>query len=453
VIGSGVTGAPGATVQLARFAASIRLEDIPERVQHEGLRALLNFLGCAVGGSNQETRRAFERALAGTAGPGNATVLGGQRSSDCVHAALANALSATVYGFCDTHAQAIVHPSPPVLAAALALGEHRHAHGPDLLLAAVLGLEAACRLSKAISVSPSVGNLGWLQSGLVGAVGAAAACGKLLGLDADQFASAIGVAASQGHGLRVAMGTMATPLIHAQGAETGLRAALLAAEGFSGPQNAIEGEYGFARMFAQSADLDALTGGLGSQYELSSLTYKPYPAGIVAHPAIDAALRLKRHGHDASAIKRVDVRISPAAAKLTARRHPANATDAQFSLQHWSAVALIHGTTRVQDAELPRIEEPAVVALREKIHTQADAGIAADAADMTITLRDGRQQQETVEHCVGSLEHPMSDADIETKVRGLCEAILGEARCAELIRETWAVRNMQNVSRIGTICR
>ncbi len=443
----------GATLRLASWVVGTTLQDIPALVQHEGLRAWLNFLGCAVGGVDQETRRTFERSLAGTAGRGSSTVFGCGRSSDCVHAALANALAATVYGFCDTHAQAIVHPSPPALAAALALGEQRKAHGRDLLLAGILGLEVACRLSKAISVHPAVGNLGWLQSGLVGGVGAVVACGKLLGLDVGQLASAIGLAAAQGQGLRVAMGTMSTPLIHAQGADTGLRAALLAAEGFTGPQNGIEGEYGFARMFAPSAFLDGLTDRLGKAYELSALTYKPFPAGIVAHPAIDAALRLYRRGLDAANIVRVDAVISPAAAKLTARRHPADSTDAQFSLQHWSAVALIHGTARVQDADPPRLQEPAVVALREKIHVRADERITADAADMSITLQDGRQLRESVEHCVGSIAHPMGDADIENKVRGLCEPVMGAARCTALIGETWALRDMLDVSCLGAICR
>lgn len=443
----------GVTVRLASWLAGATLQDFPAPVQHEGLRAWLNFLGCAVGGAHQETRHTFERALAGTAGRGGATVFGYGRSSDCVHAALANALGATVYGFCDTHAQAIVHPSPPVLAAAFALGEQRRTHGRELLLAGILGLEVACRLSKAISVSPSVGNLGWLQSGLVGAAGAAVACGKLLALDARKLASAIGLAVSQGHGLRVAMGTMATPLIHAQGAETGLRAALLAAEGFSGPQDGIEGEYGFARMFAQNAILDALTDSLGNVFELAALTYKPFPAGIVAHPAIDAALRLHRRGLDAAKIERVDVGISAEAAKLTARRHPENSTDAQFSLQHWSAVALIHGTARVQDADLPRLQEPAVVALRNRINTRADEGIAGDAAEMSITLQDGSQIREIVEHCVGSIAHPMGDEDIENKVHGLCEPVIGAARSKALIGEIWGLRDMRDMSRLGDICR
>jgi len=256
---------PGKTETFAQWAASARFDDLPAPVCHEARRALINYLGCAIHGSRHPASIVFRDLLVEFSGAGQATVVGTRRKADIFHAALANALHATVDAFCDTHAEAIIHPSAPVMAAALALAELHRANGRSLILAMTLGLEAACRLSKAISVSPARGNLGWLQTGVAGGVGAAVASASLLGLDAQRTAAAIGIAASQAGGLRVSMGTMTTPLVHAQGAETGLRAACLAKAGFTGPLDAIEAEHGFAQMFASASELGHFTRGLGEQ--------------------------------------------------------------------------------------------------------------------------------------------------------------------------------------------
>src|SRR5690606_21372878 len=149
-----------------------------QAVRHESRRALLNFLGCALAGAGHPARIIFDTALGACSGGHQATVIGTGRKGDTSHAALANALSATVDAFCDTHAQAIVHPSAPVIAAALALAEQRRASGEAVLHAIAMGLEAACRLSKAISVEPARSHMGWLQTGLAGGVGAAVAAGS-----------------------------------------------------------------------------------------------------------------------------------------------------------------------------------------------------------------------------------------------------------------------------------
>ena len=447
--------ARGATEIISAWIAAQsqrRCADLPEAVCKEATRALLNCLGCVIGGAGHSARALWDQVLGESYGPPHATILGTLHRASAIQAALANALGATVDAFCDTHAQAIIHPSAPVITAALALAEQRRSSGEVLLRAIVLGVEIECRLSKAISVAPARASFGWLQTGIGGAVGAAVAAGSLLGLDARQMAQAIGIAASQAGGLRISMGTYATPLVHAQGAETGLRAALLAATGFTGPENVVEGEFGFAQMFCAEPALAHLTEGLGDRYELLSLTYKAYPCGIVAHAAIDAALGLKAKGVDAASIERIEARVHPSAVKLTGRQHPKDSNEAQFSLQHWAAVALVHGTARLSDASPERLIEPAVVALRGRIETVADAALAPDAAAMSATLANGKRIAVKIDHCTGSAAHPMSDADIETKFRGLASARLDSSRIAVVIDLCRRVRELDDVSLLALAC-
>lgn len=417
-----------ATATLAQWAATTRHADLPDAVRKEGRRALLNGLACMTGGAAHPARGIFDGVLGPRFGPGEATLLGTSGRADITHAAYANALAGTVDAFCDTHAEAVIHPSAPVIAAALALAEQRHAPGEALLLAVILGLETACRLSKAVSVAPAQANLGWLQTAIDGGVGAAVAAGSLLGLDATGMARAIGIAACQAGGMRIGLGNMIVPLVHAQGAEQGLRAALLAAGGFTAPLDSIEAQQGFAEMFSRTPSLGHLTDGLGTHYELLGLTYKAFPCGIVAHPVIDAALQLKARGVDVTAIERIEARVHPLAVKWTAKPHPRDGNEAQFSLQHWISVALIRGTASVADVGADRLADPVIHAMRERVTALADDAMSGVSCVFTAVMKGGERITIEVKHCQGSAQNPMSDADLEAKFRGLANGVLDAAQ-------------------------
>ena len=172
--------------------------------------------------------------------------------------------------------------------------------GADFLLAFALGIEMTCRLSKAISVPPAKGTVAWSQTGITAGIGAAVAAAKLLKLDATRLQYAIGIALSQAAGFRVMHATMVSSLMPAQGAQTGLRAAVLAERGFTASPAALEGRYGFLEVFAETPHVPSLADGLGERFEILRNTYKPYPCGIVIHPIIDACLQLRReHAIDA----------------------------------------------------------------------------------------------------------------------------------------------------------
>ena len=181
------------TMGLAEYVAATRPGHLPEAVRREALRAFVNIVGCIVGGSRHEAVEITWRALQPFAGPPQATLIGRGARTDLVTAALINGLAASAYTYDDTHAEAIVHPSAPVIAAALAVAEHRPVSGPGLLHAFALGVETVCRLSKAVSVPPAVGSIAWSQTGIAGGIGAAVAAGKLLDLDTAMLCRAVGM--------------------------------------------------------------------------------------------------------------------------------------------------------------------------------------------------------------------------------------------------------------------
>ncbi|MBI3937429.1 MAG: MmgE/PrpD family protein [Betaproteobacteria bacterium] len=433
---------------LARYLVNSRHEDLPPPVIHEASRAILNWLGCAIGSSRHET---VERALAALrefSGPPQAAVLGRTERLDILHAALVNGISSHVLDFDDTHARA-VHPSAPVLPALLAYAEWRKVSGAELAHAFVLGVEAEIRIG--LSVFPEHYDVGWHITGTAGVFGAAAAAGKLLRLDERQMAWALGIAATQSAGLREMFGSMCKSFHPGRAAHNGLTAALLAARNFTSSERAIEAPRGFAHVLSTRFDPAVITQGLGERFEILSNMYKPYACGLVVHAAIDGCIELKREHHLAPhEIERIELGVNPLVLELTGKQSPQTGLEGKFSVYHAAAVAVVHEAAGEAQFSDECVRHPEVVALRGKVTARADGALRKTEAYATIRLKDGRTFTRHVEHALGTLARPMSDADLEAKFRGLVSGILPESRREALIRMCWAITTLDDA---GVVAR
>ncbi len=418
---------PAITGTLARFAVESRWSAIPAAVQREASRATINWLGCALGGCRDETVERLWSALADFAGPPQATPLGRGAKTDVLTAALVNAVSANVLDFDDTHLATVIHPTAVVASALLALAEHRHISGAEFLHALTLGIECACRIGNA--VGPAHYEDGWHISGTCGVFGAAVAAGKILGLDAQQMAWALGIAATEASGLRLMLGSMTKSFNLGHAARSGLNAALLAAKNFTSSERALESRTGFLRVLATDGDSAAITRELGSQWEVLANAYKPYPCGVVIHPAIDACLDLRvQHAIDASAIARIELRVNPLAIKLCGNPAPRDGLESKLSIAHAVAAAMLDGAAGVAQFTDMRVATSAVIALREKVALTADAAIGKEQAHARVTLAGGTNHELFVMHARGSLARPLSDAELATKFRALAAGVLTPAK-------------------------
>mgnify|MGYP002624016546 CR=1 FL=1 len=422
----------GATRLLARLVAEARLEDMPAEVRHEGVRAFVNWLGCAVGGAPHPGVAAAARAAAAFGGgEAVATLLGLRRRADPMAAALVNGISSHVLDFDDTHEAALIHPSAPVLPAALALAEARGADGAELLAAFLLGVEVACRVGRA--VMPAHYDAGWHATGTLGAIGAAAAAARLLGLDAERTAWALGIAATQPVGLRVHFGSMTKSLHPGRAAQNGLLAALLAAEGFDAAPDAIEGRRGFAEVLTTGFAPERIAEGLGARWEIMGNTYKPFACGLVVHPVIDCCLRLRAApGFSAGAVERVRLRVHPLVMDLTGKREPGSGLEGKFSVFHAAAVALLDGAGGEAQFSDARVTAPEVVALRRRVEAVVDPACGRTEAEVAVALRGGGAEELRAATAapLGSLANPMPDAALGAKFLDLAAPVLG-ARPAE----------------------
>lgn len=439
---------PPVTRILARYVVSARPEDVPESVRKEATRTLLNWVGCAVGGSRHETLDRAISALAPFSGPGQATVLGRKERMDVLHAALMNGISSHIFDFDDTHLRTIIHPAGPVASAILALGEHRPTTGRDFLHALVLGAEVECRIGNA--VYPEHYDVGWHITGTVGPFGAAAAAGKLLSLNEQQMAWAMGLAAAQPVGLREMFGTMTKSFHPGRAAQNGLTAALLASKNFTSSSQGIEAPRGWANIVSTGRRYGEITNNLGRTFEIASNTYKPFPCGIVIHPAIDACLQLRSEQRlTADQIDRVDLRVHPLVLELTGKKEPQSGLEGKFSVYHAVAAALVRGRVGEKEFSDAAVRDSEMIALRRRVYPEIDRSIAEDQVRVTIHIKDGRRLEKYIEHAIGSAKNPMSDAQLEAKFRGLAEGILSPARIDRLIEMCWTAAQLPNVAELA----
>lgn len=436
---------PAVTRDLAAFAVGVRSGDLPAEVRREAPRALLNILGCMLGGCDEPAVLATLAAAQRWSGPPQASVIGHAARVDVLHAALVNAVSSAVLVFDDTHWGTVLHPSGPVAAALLAVAEEKPASGADFAVALLVGIEVACRAAVMLAAPPAECSTGFSMTGLVGGIGAAAAAGRLLGLDRDEMEAALGTAAAQGAGFRQTHSSMAGYLVPAQGARAGLMSAMLAQDGFTCSPQSLEGPRGFGHVFASQPNFTAALAGLGTRFELLSNTYKPYPCGVVIHPIIDACLEIVAAASGAR-IDAVDIEVHPLAIELTSQRHPADEREVQVSLYHWAAAALLRGRAGLAESQMAVIADPAVAALRDRIEAQARADMPRQGAVVRVRYADGSSREAKIEVCRGSLQRPMSDEDLADKFLELADRCLDATAAGNLLDQCLALERQRDVA-------
>lgn len=433
---------------LASYVVAGKLDDIPAPVRKEAARTLLNWVGCVLGGSQSEAVGMAISALSPFFGPEQASLLGRKERTDILNAALINGISSHVLDFDDTHLRTVIHPAGPVLSAILALAEYQPVSGGDFLNAMVLGIETECRIGNA--VYPAHYDIGWHITGTAGVFGAAAASGKLLGLSEQQMVWALSLAATQPVGLREMFGTMTKSFHPGRAAHNGLTAAFLAAKNFTSSDHGIEAKSGWANVLSTERNYAEITEKLGQTYEVSLNSYKPFPCGVVMHPAIDGCIQLRRQYRlTPDQIDRVELRVHPLVLELTGKKTPQTGLEGKFSIYHAAAIAIVEGVAGEQQFSDKAVRDPVVIGVRDRVSAVIDPAVKQDQVRITITLKDGRRLEKYVEHAVGSVDNPMSDQDLEAKFAGQADGVLPVAqarRAMDLCRDVEMLPNAAAVA-------
>ena len=441
--------APPITQILAQFVATHPSRGWSDAVDHEATRTFLNWLGCAVGAAGHESADASLAAVNMLQPAPQASVLGRAVKVDMASAALINGITSHTFDFDDTHLKTIIHPAGPVCSAVLALAEHKGYSGRAVLDAVVLGIDVACRVGNAMY--PDHYDRGWHITGSTGTLGAAAACARLLGLNTQQTTMALGIAASQPVGMREQFGTMTKPFHPGAAARAGLMSALLASQGFTASPKALEAPRGMMQTISTKNDWSEITVELGTRFEISFNSYKPFACGIVIHPSIDACAQLKARGVKAADIARIELKVHSLVLELTGKKEPVDGLQAKFSVYHGCAAGLMFGRAAEEEFADDVVNRADMVALRRKVVATVDDSIDEASADVVAVLHNGERVHVFVKHAIGSIENPMTNAMLAAKFHGLADGVLGADKADKLLAACWAIGDSADLVAITTL--
>ena len=440
--------APDVTERLSHFVVGTWWDDLKPEVTHQAKRSLMNFFAVALSGCRDQTIEIALQTLADFSGGKQTTIVGRSERVDALSAAFLNAASANVLDFCDTHVPTAIHPTAPVVPALLALAELTRVSGRDLLLALVLGHEVECRIG--IAMSPSHYQRGWHITSTCGVFGAAVGAGKLLGLSAQQMIFALGAAATQSGGLCECLGTPAKSVSVGNAARNGLLSALLAAKNFDGPAEPLTGAQGYYHALNEMPDLSSLTQNLGETWEILGTAYKPYPCGFVIHPVLDCVLDW-RSANPAAVVGKVIVAGNPLLAARADRPDISTGREAQVSTQHAVAAALVTGKAGVDEFTDACVNDPKVLALRGKVTVLRDEAFPTTSAAVEITTADGKVHKVAQAAARGSADNPMSDRDLEDKLRTAAANAIAGRDIEPLIGAVWQLDAREDISGLALL--
>ena len=454
-----------ATYALAAFAAETALEEIPPQVKSLTRRQVLDTLGLMLAGSTTDGCQLTQGLFGELGGAPQATAVGTGRRLSVLQAAYANGEAAHALDYDDTQLAAspdrvyglLMHPSAPSLGAVLPVAESIHATGAELLLAFAIGVEVSCKVAEALD--PAHYRSGFHTTGTVGALGAAAGAGRLLGLDATRMNVALGLAASTSAGLRENFGTMTKPFHAGRAAENGVLAALRVARGHSASKGILEAQRGFFAAYG-GGDGAVIEKTLGRPWTAADpgISIKPYPSGSLTHPAVDATLELVLENDlQPHEVEQIHVGVNEYMPQALLHDIPEDELQAKFSMKYGVAIALLDrraGIVQFSDARVKSRDardwvHRVVVEVDERANV---AGYDQMYSIVSIRLKDGRVLERQASFAKGSPAKPMSDAELATKVRE-CVALVGAtaSEADEVIDEASGLELVADVAQLAVL--
>jgi 2-methylcitrate dehydratase PrpD len=439
----------GLTAELAERSAGLSFDRLPDNVVAMARLCVLDWLGVTIVGSREPAPRILLRTLAPDAVAKGASVIGHGIRVSPLQAALMNGTSSHVLDFDDVNARLIGHPSVAMLAAVLALAESRQSSGPEFLCAFVAGYETACRVAAAVGPLSYV--RGFHHTGTIGTVGAAAACSRLLSLDAERTAMALALAATQAAGLGCMVGTMSKSFHAGKACENGLLAALLAQNDFTANESAIESAKGFAATASGECDAAAALTDPPMGWHILSNLFKFDASCYMTHSTL-AGIRELRSQHALSTDDVAEIRLHLGELEFAtcALPSPTTGLEVKFSVAHLAAMAALGRSTMVIDDAAAA--DPAVIALREKV-TVSDDGISGAPTRVEVLLRDGTRRTTACD--LTTPEHDLTrlHSRVEDKFRAVTPPHIGADRTEALITTAEAPVARLDVFRIAELAR
>lgn len=408
------------TATLAEFVAETELEDVPDEVLDKSKQCLFNVLGVSIAGANSEVGEHVVRYVSNQYdSTGDATVVG-HGTSSLEGSALANGTFPSVHHYDDTFVSVLMHPSASAFPAAFAACEVEGGDGSTLLEGYTLGIEAAFHVGR--SLDPAHRDYGWHGTGTIGSFGAVAASASVLELSARELETAFGIVASGSSALRRNIGTDTNQLHTGHAAQIGVRAAVLARNGFTADDAILESDQGYGPLMKPTEPYDPadVVELLGDEWGTMDVGFKPYPSASISHSALEALLGVlsaeELYGSDVEA---VDVHLDPSLSDILSSDYPRDGSSAPASIKYCLAVALERGEVDITGFTDEAVADPGIQSQWEKIScdfsSKLGAGFHKKGARITVTTTDGREIDAVERVPPGGPDNPLDEERLSAK--------------------------------------
>jgi 2-methylcitrate dehydratase PrpD len=444
------TGPMSVSTRLAAFTAGIRLNDCPPAALAAVRRAALDTLGVTLAGAGESVARIVRRVVRAEGGIPLCTVFGTRLRASATAAALANGAAGHAHDFDDTNFTLLGHPSVPLLAAALAAAEAEMRGGASVVRAYIAGFEVGAAIGAA--VNPAHYARGWHATSTIGSLACTAAAAAVLELDVATTRAAFGLAASLASGLKENFGSMTKPFHAGHAARNGVWAAMLAREGLSASDTALEGTQGYFAAFGAARDLAEALAGLGHRWQLldSGIAVKPYPSCALTHSAVDALIELRaRHQLDADHVAQVEVGVGRVVPDVLIHAEPATALERKFSMQFCAAVALVDGRVDL-DTFADGPASPSVEKLMSRVSMVVDPTLPEGRdqqawSRVTVRLADGGTLACPPRGAQGHPDQPLSEAALRTKFLTCAGRVMSRAEAEAVADQIDALEHIPDI--------
>ena len=432
------TEKPTKTRLLADFASSVTTASVPPSVVHGAKRALVDWFAAVLAGSAEPASVKLRDVIASVCSEPVATIVGSAQRTSGPYAALANGYASHALDFDDVFnpPETTVHLGSCLWPTVMAIAEMRPVTGAKALASYVAGFEVGARVARAAGITHF--ESAWQVTGTAGHLASAAAAARALGLTGAAATNALGIAAAQASGIREIYGSDAKALQPGRAAMDGVLAALMAERGMTARDTALEGERGLLSVISRDPQPDILGASLGEEWSVLSNGHKLYPNASLLHPTIDAAIALTKDPNFVrDNVASVEVRMLPFAASVTGVTHPGPGSEARFSAAHCVAFALQTGYLGLDSFSRRRRQRPEVARLRDVVTVIGDDTVGKRGARLTITTHDGAVLEHVVRANRGTPENPLSDEDLEAKLRSIAVPRIGVQGANELLARCW----------------
>ena len=440
------------TRPLAEFASTLTLDRVPDDVAYIAKQCILDWLGVTLAGAKEPlTEMLLDYVQAEGAGD-QATLFGLNARGSVSQAALVNGAAGHALDYDDVLRIMRGHPTAPVAPSVLALGERDRKSGADALTAFIAGIETQARVGAYMGESHYM--TGWHQTATVGSFGAAAASARLLGLDTDTTATALGIAGTQAAGLKAMFGTMCKPLHAGKAAANGVMAAELAKRGFTSRMDVLECAQGFGATQSNTIAPEAAREDLGSLFWMPNLLFKYHAACYGTHAGIECARAIRKHpAFDVAKIEKVDINTAERTMGMCNILNPQTGLEVKFSHRFTAALALAGeetGSLEVYSEDMAA--RPDLVALRNKISVQGHTDYGPNNTDITVHQSDGTVIRESRDMAIPNKDVDVQWDKLETKFRALADPLIGKEKTDRVVAIVRDLEKQDDLTGLAAAC-